>query len=234
MYKNKKIVAVIPARKGSKGIPNKNITLLNGIPLIEHTIKQAKDTKLIDKIIISTDSNEIYEIAKKYKIEMKGLRPDYLSSDRAVLYDVLKYEINNYNLIENGYEILILLQPTSPLRKSYMINNALIEFIDKNQESAVSVSEVEESPIFMRRIDENNNLVKLIDTDSTLRRQDLPKYYKVNGMIYINKVNDINYKYISFNDNISPIIIPKKYAIDIDSLDDLKKAETLLSSIVRI
>lgn len=229
MYKNKKIVALIPARKGSKGIPNKNITLLNGIPLIEHTIKEIKKVNIVDKIIVSTDSKDVCDIAGKYDIQIKEIRPDYLSSDTAVLYDVLRYEICKYKLIENGYDIIVLLQPTSPLRQSYMIENALIRFIDENQESAVSVSEVKEHPIFMRTINEENNLVKLLDTDSTVRRQDLPKYYKVNGMIYINSINDIVGEYISLNDNKSPIVIPNEYAVDIDSIEDLEIAENILS-----
>lgn len=227
MYKNKKIVALIPARKGSKGIQNKNMILLNGIPLVEHTVKQAIYSKMIDRIIVSTDSEDVYGIAKKYDIEVKGLRPDYLSSDTATLYDVLKYEIDNYRLIEDGYDALVLLQPTSPLRRSYMIESALIKFIDEDQVSAVSVSEVEEHPIFMRTINDENKLVKVLDTDSTIRRQDLPAVYKVNGMIYINKIKDIMEKYVSLNDNIHPIIIPKKYAVDIDVLDDLKIAERM-------
>lgn len=234
MYKNKKIAVIIPARKGSKGIPNKNITLLNGIPLIEHTIKEAKKVKLIDKIIVSTDSKEVCDIAEKYDIEIKGLRLDELSNDTAILYDVIRYEINNYKLIEAGYEVLVLLQPTSPLRRSYMIENALINFIDENQESAVSVSEVEEHPIFMRTLNSENKLVKVLDTDSTVRRQDLPKYYRVNGMIYINRMNDIANKYVSLNDNTSPIIIPREYAIDIDTLEDLRKAEERLKIILKV
>lgn len=225
MYKNKKIAAIIPARKGSKGIPNKNITLLNGIPLVEHTIEQAKKVTIIDKIIISTDSEKVCNIAKKYEIEVKNLRPDDLSNDSAILYDVLRYEIENNNLINDGFEILILLQPTSPLRKSYMIENSVKNFIENEQESAVSVSEVEDHPIFMRTVNEENKLVKILNIDSTIRRQDLPKYYKVNGMIYINKIHDIANNYVSLNDNLSPIIIPKEFAIDIDTLDDLKRAQ---------
>ncbi|OGO76526.1 MAG: hypothetical protein A2Y23_08045 [Clostridiales bacterium GWB2_37_7] len=234
MYKNKKIVAIIPARKGSKGIPDKNITLLNGIPLVEHTIKQAKNVEIVDKIIVSTDSDEVSAIAKIYDIEVKGLRPNELANDTAILYDVLRYEIKNYDLISNGFEVLVLLQPTSPLRRSYMIENAIINFIDENQESAVSVSEVEEHPIFMRTIDKKNKLLKILDIDSTVRRQELPKYYRVNGMIYINKINDIEDKYISLNDNMNPIIIPKEYAVDIDSYDDLKIAQEAFNKLFNV
>lgn len=229
MYKEKKIAAIIPARKGSKGIPNKNLILLNGIPLVEHSIRQAKDVNVIDKVIVSTDSEEICKIAENYGIEVRGLRPENLSNDTAILYDVLRYEINKYNLIEDGYDVIVLLQPTSPLRQSSMIESGIINFINENQESAVSVSEVEEHPIFMRTI-RNNELVKVLNIDSTIRRQDLPQYYKVNGMIYINRVDDIINKYISLNDNKYPIIISREYAIDIDTLDDIRKAQEFFNN----
>lgn len=228
MYKNKKIVAIIPARKGSKGIPNKNIVNLNGKPLIEYTLEAVCKVDIVDKIIVSTDSDEILNIAKKYKIEVKNLRPIEISQDESTIYDVLKYEINNYNLIQEEYEVLVLLQPTSPLRQSYMIDDALRKFIDENQESAVSVSEVVEHPVFIRSINKYNELVGILNLESTIRRQELPQYYKVNGMIYINKLRDIENRYISFNDNKSPIIIPKEYDIDIDTIEELEKVELIL------
>jgi CMP-N-acetylneuraminic acid synthetase len=228
MYKNKKIAAIIPARKGSKGISNKNIINLNGYPLIEYSLKEATKVDIIDKLIVSTDSQEVLKISKKYNIFIKNLRPKNLSDDNAVLYDVIKYEINNNNLIDEGYEIIILLQPTSPLRKSYMIREAIIDFVDSNQISAVSVSEADENPIFMRKINTNNELIKIIDTNSTVRRQDLEKIYKVNGMIYINYIKDIIEKNISLNDNKSPIIIPKEFAIDVDTIEDLQLAEKII------
>lgn len=230
MYKNKKIVAIIPARKGSKGIPNKNIIKLNGIPLIEHSILQAKNSKLIDKVIVSTDSEIIFKIAEDCGVDIKGLRPKEYSSDTAILYDVLKYEVKNHLLVENNYEILILLQPTSPLRTSLMIDDSLIKFIDENQKSAVSVSEVREHPIFMRTINERNQLVQLLKINSTVRRQDLPQYFKVNGMIYINWISDIMNGFVSLNDNTSPIFIPNQYDIDIDTEQDFLVAEQLLKN----
>lgn len=231
MYKGKKIAAIIPARKGSKGIPNKNMIHLMGIPLVEHTIIQSRKSQLIDKIIVSTDSKDIVEIIRKYKLDFRGLRPENLSNDTANLYDVIKYEIKNHQLIENEVDLIILLQPTSPLRKSYMIDQAIKIFIDEDQESAVSVSEVDEHPIFMRSISQNGELKNILKIESEIRRQDLPKYYIVNGMIYINKISDIMEKHVSMNDNKSPIIIPKEFAVDIDSMDDLKAAERKLKKV---
>lgn len=230
MYKNKKIVAVIPARKGSKGVPNKNIKELNGIPLVAHSIKQAKDSIYIDKVIVSTDSEEIYRIAKDYDVDISGLRPAKLSDDTAIIYDVIKYEILNHKLVENKFDLLVLLQPTSPLRKSCMIDGAIERFIEEDQISAVSISQVEEHPIFMRTIGESGKLEKVLNIESTIRRQDLPDYYRVNGMIYINRIEDLLKEYISLNDNKSPIIIPKEYDVDIDSISDFAEAERRLES----
>lgn len=231
MYKGKKIAAIIPARKGSKGIPNKNMINLMGIPLVEHTIIQSEKSKLIDKIIVSTDSKDIVEIIRKHKLDSRGLRPKALSSDTANLYNVIKYEVKNHQLTENEFDLIILLQPTSPLRKSYMIDQAIKTFVDEEQESAVSVSEVDEHPIFMRSISLNGELKSVLNIESEIRRQDLPKYYILNGMIYINKISDILEKHVSLNDNKSPIIVPKEFSVDIDSMDDLKVAEEILTKI---
>lgn len=228
MYKNKKIVAIIPARKGSKGVKDKNTKSLMGIPLVVHTIQQVKKANLIDKVIVSTDSEEIFTIAKEYGAEIKGLRPEELSNDTAILYYVLKHEIINHSLDKEGFDIIVLLQPTSPLRQSWMIDDALINFVNKDLLSAVSVSEVWEHPILMRTINQEGNLESLLDINSTVRKQDLPKFYRVNGMIYINRIVDIINNYVSFNDNISPIIISKEYDIDIDTIDDFEEAEKRL------
>jgi CMP-N,N'-diacetyllegionaminic acid synthase len=231
MYQGKKIVAVIPARGGSKGIPNKNIIDLNGMPLIAHSITEAVRSSYIDKVIVSTDSTEISEIAQHYRACVNGLRPEELSDDTAIIYDVLRYEIGNHQLMEEGYDILILLQPTSPLRRCDMIDQAITRYVEDNQISAVSVSEVHEHPIFMRTIDENGKLLKVLDVASTIRRQELPKYYRVNGMIYINRITDLVHGYVSLNDNISPIVIPQEYDIDIDTLEDLAEAKKRLKDL---
>lgn len=225
MYKDKKIVAIIPARKGSKGIPNKNIALLNGMPLVEHSIIQAKKVTIIDEIIVSTDSKLVQEIAIKHGIAVDRLRPIELSNDQAKIYDVIVYEIKRNELMDKGFSIVVLLQPTSPLRRSYMIEEALKKFVDDNQYSAVSVSEAEEHPIFMRTINNKNQLVKVVDAASTVRRQDLEKTYVINGMIYINYIKDLITKFVSLNDNISPIVVPKELSVDIDTIDDLDRAQ---------
>ncbi len=229
MYKNVKIAAVIPARKGSKGIPGKNIRKLNGTPLIGYTIKQAMESLYIDTIIVSTDSQEIIDLSRQFGIEVKGLRPEELATDSAIIYDVMKYELLATEISSEDNALAVLLQPTSPLRESWMIDEAIKKFIDEGQVSAVGVSPVEEHPLFMRTIGTDGQLVPLLETDSTVRRQELPSYYKVNGMIYINRVSDILAGYVSFNDNKSPIIIQREFSIELDTMDDWIKAENLIS-----
>lgn len=229
MYKNMKIAAVVPGRKGSKGIPNKNLKLLNGVPLIGHSIKQGLESKYIDKVIVSTDSEEIFNLAISMGINMKGLRPAEYSGDTAVLYDVMKYEIENHRLMEEQYDVIVLLQPTSPLRRSSMIDDALVQFIEEEQQSAVSVSLVNQHPLFMRTINADHRLERILNIESTVRRQELPPVYRVNGMIYINRTADIRNHYVSFNDNLFPIIIPNQYDVDIDTVEDFIEAEKRLN-----
>ena len=228
MYKNTKIIAIIPARKGSKGIPGKNIKKLNGIPLIGYTLQQATTSSLIDKIIVSTDSEEICKISEQYGVDVKTLRPEELATDTAILYDVVKYELINNKADELGFSVMILLQPTSPLRESIMIDEALKKFINEDQSSAVSISPVKDHPLFMRTIGADGELNRIFQSNSTVRRQDLPDFYIVNGMIYINWVIDILSGYVSFNDNKSPILISRKYSLDLDTNEDWLEAEKAL------
>lgn len=224
MYSNKKILCVIPAREGSKGIPNKNIIEVNGRPLIEYTIAAALDSKYIDKVIVSTDSEEISRVAQKNGAEVPFLRSEKLASDYSKIIDVLLDSIEQVSKIENErFDYIILLQPTQPLRKTFHIDEAIKKIINYNLESLLSVNLVEDHPFFIRTIDKLGRLKNLLDVDSTIRRQDLPQYYKVNGSIYINKINENFNNNTSLNDNLYPYIMDKKYDLDIDEPSDLDK-----------
>jgi len=218
MYKTKKIVALIPARGGSKGIPNKNILPIAGKPLIEYTINAAKQSKFIDDIYISTDSIEIHDYATQCGCISNGLRPFRLATDKARTIDVLVYEVN---LFKRYYDYIILLQPTQPLRQPQHIDESIKKMIDKYCISLVSVSEVEQNPLLTRKI-EGDRLIPILSENSSVRRQEFKKYYFVNGMIYINRISDINPK-LSLNDNITPYIIDNRYFVDIDEPADIEK-----------
>lgn len=227
MIYNRKVLAIIPARGGSKGIPKKNIVNVAGKPLIQYTIDEAKKSKYIDEIHVSTDDQEIAQIVEKYGTKILRLRPKHLAQDDSRTIDVILDVINYYKSLNKYFDIVILLQPTQPLRKTFHIDESLGLFIKNNEQSLVSVSLVEEHPILMRQINSQGLLETLLHKNSTVRRQDFEPYYIVNGAIYINKVSELTDK-VSLNDNIYPYIMDRKYHIDIDSYSDLKMFELLL------
>lgn len=228
MYKNQQILAIIPARGGSKGIPNKNIISLCGKPLIAYSILAAKASRYIDDIIVSTDSEQIADIAAEYGASVPFLRPAALASDTSKTIDCMVYTIDELEKQGQHYDCVVLLQPTQPIRKEDSIDQAIAMILDSTEDSLVSVTTVSEHPILMRTITKEGTLKSLLPMSSTVRRQDFPDIYRVNGSIYINRINDSFNSSTSLNDNLLPFFMEEKYSIDIDSYEDLKKAETFL------
>jgi CMP-N-acetylneuraminic acid synthetase len=155
------------------------------------------------------------------------MRPAHLSEDRSEVIEAILHGLDV--LQRNGWthDVLVLLQPTQPLRTSLHIDKALERFYEHGEESLVSVSPVSNSPILIRSIDQNGGLIPLLNCGSTVRRQDMPAYYYVNGCIYINKVDTLTPE-TSFNDNRIPFVMDKRYAVDIDEPDDLELARFYL------
>ncbi|QQZ10276.1 cytidylyltransferase domain-containing protein [Heyndrickxia vini] len=230
MYKGKKFLAIIPARGGSKGIPNKNIVNVNGKPLIQYTIEEAINSNFIDEVIVSTDNIEIASISKQLGANIPFLRPSYLAEDDSKTIDTLLYVIEEIKKLGCLYDYVVLLQPTQPLRKVWHIDNAIKKIIESKQNSLVSISKVNDHPIFIRTIKPDNTLENLLDANSTLRRQELPPYYKINGAIYINKIIELNQN-TSLNDNTLGFIMDSKYDLDVDTHQDLDLLKYILQSI---
>jgi CMP-N,N'-diacetyllegionaminic acid synthase len=221
MYKNKSFLGVIPARGGSKGIPRKNIVSIEGKPLIQYTIEAAKESKYLDRIIVSTEDTEVASIAIKCGAEVPFLRPKELAKDETKTIDVLLDVVAKLAHLNYKFDYIVLLQPTQPLREGFHIDEAIEKIMNLNAESLISVSEVSEHPILMKTIDENNEVKSLLGYRSDVRRQDFQKVYKVNGAIYINKINENFNKETSLNDNKLAYIMDKKYDLDIDEPEDL-------------
>lgn len=230
MYNNKKILALIPARGGSKGIKGKNIINLAGKPLISYTISAALKSIYIDSLVVSTDSMEIAKIAELYGARVPFMRPKELAEDKSKTIDCVVHAIKTLSEMHEDYDVLILLQATQPLRNFVDIDKAIELFFLNGEKSIVSISEVSDNPVLIRYLDEKNNLKKLLNSSSTCRRQDMPKYYRVNGCIYINKVSEINSE-TSFNDNIVPFIMNKEHSVDIDDMSDLWLAEYYINRV---
>lgn len=227
MFNNQKILALIPARGGSKGIKDKNIIFLAGKPLIAYSIEAAKYSKYIDDIIVTTDSEKIAEISKQYGASVPFMRPAELATDTSKTIDAVLHAIRTLETMEKKYDVLVLLQPTQPLRTDADIDKAIEVYYKNKEDGLVSVSPVDDSPLLIRAISNDGKLLNLLSQNSTCRRQDMPEYYKVNGCIYINKIEEIN-ENTSFNDNKIPFIMTKEHSIDIDELSDLCIAEYYL------
>lgn len=222
-------LAVIPARSGSKGLKNKNIKLLNNKPLIAYTIEAALKSKLFDEIFVSTDSYEYAKVAKQWGANVPFLRNSELATDTASSWEVVKSAVINYEKIGEKFDIITLLQPTSPLRTKQDILNAFEIFINKNANAVVSVCEVDHSPLWCNELSADNSLSDFLN-DSVLNmpRQKLPTYYRINGAIYI-----VNKDHLMSTDNIYKeksyaSIMSKWNSIDIDSEFDFIFAESIL------
>ena len=233
MINDLNVLAVIPARSGSKGLPGKNIKELCGKPLIAWSIDAAKESKYIDKIVVSTDSDEIAEIGRKYGAEVPFMRPAELARDTSSTYEVLEHVISTLRERGDCYHFLILLEPTSPLREASDIDSSL-ETLEKNikrAESIVGVCEVEAThPEFLIGINPQGLLIpyRKKDFSGISRRQDLSKLYFFEGTIYISTVEAL-FKYRGFyHEKTLAYIVPKWKAFEVDDIIDFLCIETML------
>ena len=181
MYKNKTFLAIIPARGGSKRLPRKNVLDLNGKPLIAYSIEAGLDSSYIDKVVVTSDDDEILTISKKYGAVTIN-RPDELASDAATTFDAIKHAVDNYE----KYDYIVLLQPTSPLRDGDHIDKAIELLESKNADAIVSVCKMDHSPLWSNTINDSLSMTGFLkDEVLNKRSQDLEIYYRLNGAIYI-------------------------------------------------
>ena len=230
--KNQKILAIIPARGGSKGIPKKNIVEISGKPLISYSIEVAKKSKLIDKVVVSTDNDEIAEISKKYGAEVPFKRPSKLAKDNVPTYPVIRHTLKWLKENEK-YEpdLVVLLEPTFPLRTSEEVDEA-IKTIQKDDkaDSLRGVIEPFQNPYRMWTV-KGKYLQPLIPTDTQSfeqPRQSLEKVYWQNGYIYISKYKTIMEKGNIHGEKILPFILDEGKFIDVDTEEDLKLLKKVL------
>lgn len=228
MIQGYKVLAIIPARGGSKGIPKKNLSMLKDKTLLEWAIDVAKVADPIDDIVVSTDDAEIEELARKCGAEVLGKRPESLSNDSAKTVDVIRYEIKRFQERKGwGPDIVILLQPTQPFRTKNDLVGALDAFLDSGGDGGlVSLSEVDTHPLLIRKFVDGKS-IPILNMSSTVRRQDFPKFWKVNGAVYINWARDYQTEGLSLNDNLHGYITSEWTKIDIDTQDDLEYANLI-------
>lgn len=219
MIRKKNLIAIIPVKKKSKGIQNKNILKINNKTLLERKILLSKKNKYIDKTIVSTDCKFMFKIAKKHSVNDISLRPKNLSTDKALTIDVINHIAKKQNL-KDVY--IILLQVSSPFSSQKLLNKFLKEFdIKKTFNSSVSVSFFNNPHPYKVQQIKNGKLSSFLKKESMVPRQFLPKVYKLNGLFYISHLNYIKKNKSFFNHPVLPNIIEKKYSLNLDENDDL-------------
>jgi len=223
-------LAIIPARSGSKGLADKNIKDLCGKPMLVYTIEAALKANVFEEVMVSTDSEYYAIIAKKNGAKVPFLRSDKNSTDNSSSWDVVYETISNYYKQNRIFDTFMLLQPTSPLRDEKDICGAISEYKEKDACAVVSVCEAEHSPVYMNILPESLDMGSFFGDYKWTRRQDLPKYYRLNGAIYMSDVGSfMKYKDI-YREKCFAYIMSRMHSVDIDSDLDFLYAETIINN----
>ena len=232
MSDKKRIVAIIPARAGSKRISNKNIKPLADKPLIEWTIQAALSSTKIDHVVVSTDSEEIASVAKNAGADVPFLRPGRLGGDTSTTVDVILHALKALGEVGKTYEYVMVLQPTSPLRTASHIDGALMLAEEKNADGVISVCPCEHSPLWAGQLKEDQSMDGFIDLSITkTRSQDLPSYFRLNGGIYlVNTDRLLKEQSLFLADNAFAFVMDTIDSVDIDEELDFMLAETIVRS----
>ena len=226
MIDDNKVLAIIPARGGSKRLLKKNVLLLREKPLITWTIEAGLKSKYIDTLIVSSDDKEILNISRHAGAKVIK-RPPELATDESKTSDVIKHVIRT---VAEDFDFIILLQPTSPLRTERHINEAFKLLASKNADAVISVCEVDHPALWCNTLPDNLNMSGFLPHDIKERRsQDLPVFYRINGAIYICRIDRFLKEGTFFiNDNIYAYIMDKESSVDIDTYMDFKLADVIL------
>lgn len=224
-----RVIAVIPARAGSKRLPNKHILLFNGKPLITWTIEAAVESELFDEVVVNTDCQKIAAIARQYGAKVPFIRPPYLAEDNTPTIDVLNHTLEWYRAKQTFFSEVVLLQPTSPLRDKTAIKEAWELYTQSQAESVVSICELEHPIQWTYNLSEKLGVTALFE-DNNKRRQEYEKNYRLNGAIYITKSNLIieGKEFLSASKSVG-YVMPKFQSVDIDEKEDFLIAEFLMS-----
>lgn len=232
MYKDKKIIAIIPARGGSKGVPGKNIKLLYNKPLIAWSIDEAKKSKYIDTIFVSTDDNNIADVARQYGIKIPFLRDSSLARDDTPSMDVILNVLEHFEKNGDSYDLVIMLEPTSPLRNSNDIDSAITMLVETAEaKSIVGVCKVEAThPDFCVKI-ENGFLRRRNNEDfKVIRRQDLDELYFYEGSLYISYVDYLKESKSFYHNKTLGFVVPRWKSPEIDDILDFVVVEAIMKA----
>jgi CMP-N,N'-diacetyllegionaminic acid synthase len=218
---------IIPARGGSKGIPNKNVKLLGGKPLINYSIEVARSIANDENICVSTDNPEIKKIVEATGLKVPFLRPAHLATDHSGTYEVLLHALNFYQSKGKEFARLVLLQPTSPFRTTLHLQEAM-QLYNTEMDMVASVKICHASPYFTLREEDTDGWLQKSKPSNYVRRQDAPEVYELNGSIYIINIERLKESPISAFSKVRKYVMDDVYSVDIDISLDWLLAEMLL------
>lgn len=222
-------IGIIPARSGSKGLPDKNVKELAGKPLIAYTIEVALKSEMFETVMVSTDSARYAEIAERYGAEVPFLRSKKTSSDTASSWDVVREVLDKYLEAGKDFDTFMLLQPTSPLRTEKNIREAYEEMSRREANAIVSLCEMEHSPQQCNILPENLSLNRFLRSSSKgKRRQEMETFYRFNGAIYLAKVEAFRRNVDIYSDRCFAYLMNKGNSVDIDDELDFLYAEFII------
>lgn len=226
MINDKKVLALIPARGGSKGLPRKNILPMSGKPLIAWTIEAAQNSRYIDHVHVSSEDREIIQTVETLGLDVPFPRPTEMATDHSNIQETIEHTIEQFS----GYDIMIMLQPTSPLRDEENIDEALELFCNSEADSCVSVYTPEKSPYWQFTLNEEGSLHPLFDQEYyNKQRQELPVCYALNGAIYISRIETYLKNKSFFSGRVIPYFMNRERSVDIDTQVDFLLAEYFLN-----
>jgi len=234
MINGKRLLALIPARGGSKRLPRKNVLDLSGKPLIAWTIEAARNSKYVDNVVVSTDDEQISTISRDYGAIVPFKRPTELSSDDAKSIDVVLHTIQTLHAQEDDYDYLILLQPTSPLRQAIDIDLSVEQLIRDGLDAVISVCENEHHPFWSNTLPADRDMSNFLNPSIRNKRsQDLPTYYRVNGAIYLCNINKIiDEKDLFLKNKCHAYIMDNINSVDIDTEIDFLLASQIIDLLI--
>jgi CMP-N,N'-diacetyllegionaminic acid synthase len=227
------VLGIIPARGGSKSVPKKNIKLLAGKPLLQYTVEASKNAKLLSRVILSSDDDEIINVARKLQLEIPFKRPQSLATDTSPTLPVIQHALQFFQSQNIHFDAVCLLQVTSPFKTGVFIDAAIKKFIESDCDALVSVQKVptEYNPHWTFKANEEGFLnLTTNDKQIITRRQDLPTIYHRDGLIYITKTSVLLEQNSIYGNKIAYIESPEEGQINIDTMDDWLKAEAYLKS----
>jgi len=215
----RRVLALIPARRGSKGLPGKNILPVNGRPLMTWSIEAARGARYVDRVVLSSEDDAIIALARARGCEVPFRRPEALATDTAAMIDVVLHALD----VLPEHDVVVLLQPTSPLRNASDIDAACERFASSGAPSCVSVCPAAQSPYWMFRLGTNDTLSPIIETPVGIsRRQDLPLVYVLNGAIYVADVAWLRQSRTFLTRETVAYVMPIDRSLDIDTVLDFE------------